>query len=89
MLRNALLIGCALVASSSLAEATCGTQGGPGYRGPDGQCVSWKDLGAKCGSPPSTRCTPEKVAPGADDAARGGKDIQEWKNRAHEAAGVR
>jgi hypothetical protein len=84
MLRNALLIGFVLVASSTLAMAECGTRGGPGYRGPDGQCLSWQALGAKCGSPPTTNCTPERVAPGADGGAKDGMDIQNLKNRAHE-----
>jgi hypothetical protein len=89
MLRHALLISCALIASTTIASATCGTRGGPGYRGPDGKCMSWQELGSKCGSPPTTNCTAERVAPGAPDAAKGGVDIQALKNRAHEAAGVR
>jgi hypothetical protein len=74
----------ALVAASSLAEATCGDLGGPGYRGPNGKCVSWEALGRVCGSPPSTRCTDERPAPEAPDAARKGREIEEQKNRQHE-----
>jgi hypothetical protein len=73
-----------LVAATSFAEAACGDRGGPGYRGPDGKCVSWEALGRVCGSPPSARCTGEKIAPEADDAADKGKGIQEQKKRQHE-----
>lgn len=41
----------------------CGCKGGPGYRGPDGRCVGFKDLASVCGTPPETRCTFEN-APG-------------------------
>jgi hypothetical protein len=41
----------------------CGCAGGPGYRGPDGQCVGFRQLTSKCGTPPTTRCTFEN-APG-------------------------
>jgi hypothetical protein len=37
----------------------CGCRGGPGYRGPDGRCVGWAQLNAKCGNPPTSRCTYE------------------------------
>ena len=84
MIRKALLIGFVLVASSSLAEATCGERGGPGYRGPDGKCLSWKDLGSKCGSPPTTRCSPENVAPDAGGGAQKGDEIEKFKERQHE-----
>jgi hypothetical protein len=72
-----------LVAATFSAEATCGDRGGPGYRGPDGKCVGWEALGRVCGSPPSTRCISEKIAPEADDAARKGRDVQEQKLRQH------
>jgi hypothetical protein len=42
----------------------CGCRGGPGYRGPDGNCVGWKVLSRVCGTPPTTRCTPELVNSG-------------------------
>ena len=57
-----------LVAATSVAEATCGERGGPGYRGPDRKCVGWEALGRVCGCPPSTRCTPEQTAPAAPEA---------------------
>jgi hypothetical protein len=74
----------ALVAATSFAEATCGDLGGPGYRDQDGKCPGWEALGRKCGCPPSTRCTPEKTAPEAEDAACKGKGIQEQKDRQHD-----
>ncbi|MDB5597845.1 MAG: hypothetical protein JWM36_4806 [Hyphomicrobiales bacterium] len=41
----------------------CGCAGGPGYRGPNGQCVGFKALVKVCGSPPTLRCIFEN-APG-------------------------
>jgi hypothetical protein len=76
-----LMAFVALVAATSMAEATCGERGGPGYRGPDRKCVSWEVLGRVCGCPRSTRCTPEQTAPDADDAACKGEDIQKYKDR--------
>ena len=35
-------------------QADCGDRGGPGYRGPNGQCVSWVSVGKVCGCPPTT-----------------------------------
>jgi hypothetical protein len=40
-----------------------------GYRGPDGKCVGWENIGRVCGSPPTTRCTAEITNPGEGDAA--------------------
>jgi len=68
------------------AFAACGTRGGPGYRGPDGKCVGWADIGRKCGNPPSTRCTPEQAQPLAPDAAKRGSDIQKFKDDPHARA---
>lgn len=53
----------------------CGCKGGPGYRKPNGDCVSWKQIFTVCGSPPSKCCTPEQADPraptiAAKDAAR-------------------
>ena len=58
-----------LIGICETANATCGTKGGPGYRAPDGHCVFWMEIRTACGCPPSTRCTPENVASGADAAA--------------------
>lgn len=38
----------------------CGCHGGPGYRGPDGNCVGKANITRVCGSPPSTKCKYEK-----------------------------
>jgi hypothetical protein len=53
------------------AEATsgCGSRGGPGYRGPDGKCVGWANIGRICGSPPEARCSAERADARAGDAA--------------------
>jgi len=71
---------------SPVTHQTCGTRGGPGHRGPDGKCVGWAELGRKCGSPPSLRCTPELAQPEAPAAAQRGRDIQKFKDDAHERA---
>lgn len=58
------LFAC-LVSSWAAAEGYCegcGCKGGPGYRGPNGQCVGWKRLNKVCGTPPTTRCTAEGPA---------------------------
>ena len=41
----------------------CGCKGGPGYRGPDGRCVGFKNLNEKCGPYPHSGCVFEN-APG-------------------------
>jgi hypothetical protein len=40
----------------------CGCKGGPGWRGPDGVCVSKAKLAEICGSPAGTPCTQEAAA---------------------------
>jgi hypothetical protein len=47
---------------------SCGSRGGPGWRGPDGRCVGRKNLNRVCGVPPETKCTAE----GATGFATGG-----------------
>jgi hypothetical protein len=37
----------------------CGCKGGPGWRGPDGFCVSQSKLATVCGSPPGAPCKQE------------------------------
>ncbi len=37
----------------------CGCRGGPGYRGPNGQCVGHAQLLSTCGNPPTLRCSAE------------------------------
>ena len=61
-----------LGATTALACQGCGCRGGPGYRGPDGKCVGWENIGRICGSPPTTHCNPEGTNAGADDAAKYG-----------------
>ena len=58
------VLAAALAATPLLAIADCrcmgcGCKGGPGWRGPDGQCVSWSQLKQLCGNPPGRPCTYE------------------------------
>lgn len=73
-----------------IAAAACGDRGGPGYRGPDGKCLSWAALGRVCGTPPTTRCAYEGgggVAPfdrrpaSANTPASGGWVTKTTRNR--------
>jgi hypothetical protein len=63
------LFAVAIGSAVTEASATCGTKGGPGYRGPNGKCVGWAEIARVCGSPPTTRCTPELSNPRADNGA--------------------
>ena len=40
----------------------CGCKGGPGWRGPEGTCVSQAKLPEICGSPPGAPCVQEAAA---------------------------
>jgi hypothetical protein len=40
----------------------CGCKGGPGWRGPEGTCVSKAKLTEICGSPAGAPCTQEAAA---------------------------
>ena len=52
-----------LVALPTIANATCGTRGGPGFRDPAaGKCLSWEQFSYRCG-PDGSRCQPEKPNP--------------------------
>jgi hypothetical protein len=82
-LRTLIAAGTVLSVIVTSAHATCGTRGGPGYRGPDGKCVGWATLGRVCGNPPTTRCTAEQTNPSAPDAAQRGLEIDKMKERAH------
>jgi len=68
----------------SVADACsgCGCRGGPGYRGPNGKCVSWAQIGKICGSPPTEKCTPEGPNVGADEAAAEGAKIEQLRDQA-------
>ena len=83
-MRAALAI-LAFLAMLGEANATCGTRGGPGYRAPSGKCVGWQEIGRLCGSPPSERCTAEKVDPDAGKGSELGVQIEHIKNDAHSA----
>lgn len=73
LLFTALAVTTALVTAASAQPCSgCGCRGGPGYRGPDGRCVGWKDISRTCGSPPTTRCKAEGPAAGAEEAAAQG-----------------
>lgn len=51
-----------ITASELVACEGCGCRGGPGFRGPDGKCVGWKNLAKVCGNPPTTHCEAEGPA---------------------------
>lgn len=66
----ALLAGAVALAFPAAACSGCGCRGGPGYRGPDGRCVGFKDLARTCGNPPTMRCAaegPNAMGGGADE----------------------
>jgi hypothetical protein len=69
---GAVLHGTAPVSSQPVASPAvechelprctgCGCKGGPGYRGPNGQCVSYAQLFKVCGNPPGSPCTFENA----------------------------
>jgi len=60
-----LAVAVILLGGIGAARATCGEKGGPGFRGPNGKCVAWAQIGRVCGHPPATRCTREGEAEGA------------------------
>ena len=62
------------------ALAACGDRSGPGYRGPNGKCVGWAELGRICGSPPTTRCNAENVADGTETASGHGKKVEDLRS---------
>jgi hypothetical protein len=68
-----------MLAATFHASAECGERGGPGYRGPDGHCVGWANIGKICGSPPTTHCTPERAHENAPAASEHGKAIEELR----------
>jgi hypothetical protein len=71
--RTAVVCFTIALFQTDIASAECGDRGGPGYRGPSGRCVGWADIGRTCGSPPTTRCTAERVSTGSEVAAEHGQ----------------
>jgi hypothetical protein len=65
ILGRGFLAGVGLTLRAQPAQAAacsgCGCKGGPGYRGPNGRCVSWDALAKTCGTPPTTHCKGERV----------------------------
>lgn len=57
----------------------------PGYRNQSGKRVGWEALARQCGNPPSTKCMPENVAEGSEDAAAKGATIRSFMDRSHAA----
>lgn len=86
MLRASIAILLSFLAIQS-AAAACGDRGGPGYRSAAGRCVGWADIGKTCGSPPSTNCTAENTAGGADVAADHGQKAWDAGKDARSKAG--
>jgi hypothetical protein len=63
----ALSLATPLAMHGAVAQETCrckgcGCKGGPGWRGPDGICVSKAKLAEICGTPAGTPCTQEAAA---------------------------
>ena len=60
-----LLIPLAFLASpaveTAFAQEACRCKGGPGWRGPDGFCVSEGKLAAICGTPAGAPCKQENA----------------------------
>lgn len=83
-MRTVLSVAFGLTLSVSAAWAACGDNGGPGYRNQAGKCVGWEALARQCGNPPSTKCTAERVAGGAESAASSGATIRSLMGQAHE-----
>jgi hypothetical protein len=87
LIHLAIILGAILwPIAGTQACSGCGCRGGPGYRGPNGRCVGWSDIGRTCGDPPSTRCTPEGPNAGAKEAAKlGAKAIEAGKPKSGDA----
>jgi hypothetical protein len=67
---RAYIVIIAILSAPTFAYAACDDSGGPGYRGPDGKCVSRLNIGKVCGCPPSTRCMPKNTAGGGDYSSK-------------------
>lgn len=86
--KAASLLVVALIFHAQSSLAACGDNGGPGYRNQSGKCVGWEALARQCGNPPSTKCTPERVSEGSQEAAAKGAAVRSLMDRAHEAKKV-
>ena len=63
-----------LPSAVQIALLSCGSRGGPGWRGPDGRFVGRKNLNRVCGVPPETRCKAEGATGFATGGAIGGRE---------------
>ena len=79
------LVVTLLLSANMPGLAACGDNGGPGYRNQAGKCVGWEALARQCGNPPSTKCTPERVATGAESAANSGAAIRSLMDQTHQS----
>ena len=70
------LVGAARPAPPAVETAllSCGSRGGPGWRGPDGRCVGRRNLNRVCGVPAETRCKAEGATGFATGGALGGRE---------------
>jgi hypothetical protein len=72
-----------LMALPTIANATCGTRGGPGYRDPvTGKCLSWEQFSYRCG-PDGSRCQPEKPSPLIQELRQPDADPRKLMERSH------
>jgi hypothetical protein len=62
MTKILIFTGALIIALPSIANAECGTRGGPGFRGSDGKCKSWDRVVPDCGLDGS-RCQRERENP--------------------------
>ena len=58
------LLGFAATIDEAAARCTgCSCRGGPGFRSPEGTCVSWKNLVRICGPAPHAKCKDKRRKP--------------------------
>ena len=58
------LLGFGATIHEAAARCTgCSCRGGPGFRSPEGTCVSWKNLVRICGPAPHAKCKDERRKP--------------------------
>jgi hypothetical protein len=72
-----------MVALPTIANATCGTHGGPGYRDlATGKCLSWAEFSYRCGLD-GARCRPEKLSPLVKELQQPGADPHKLMEQSH------